>query len=168
MTRTARPIGPDDLRAVATLNDSAVPAVNALGLDGLAAHVPRCDVAVMIDDDVGRAVAFLLALAPGSDYASENYRWFETFHPGSMYVDRIVVHPAHKGRGLGRLLYAAADARAATLGLAEITCEVNLEPPNPDSLAFHTRLGFARIGEQVTYGGTGRVAMMARSTRPPP
>ena len=166
MTRLPRPIDEADLGALATLNDSAVPAVNALGLDGLAAHVPRCDVAVVIDDDDGLAVAFLLALVPGSDYASENYRWFEEFHPGSLYVDRIVVHPAAQGRGLGRLLYAAADARAATLGLAEITCEVNLEPPNPGSLAFHARLGFARIGELVTYGGTGRVAMLARATRP--
>jgi len=165
MTRLARPIGPADLGALAALNDSAVPAVNALGLDGLATHVPRCDVAVVIDDDAELAVAFLLALVPGTDYASENYRWFEANHPGSLYVDRIVVHPTWQGRGLGRLLYAAVDARASELGLAEITCEVNLEPPNPASLAFHARLGFTRIGEQSTYGGAGRVAMMARGAR---
>lgn len=157
-----RPIASVDLPALAALNDAAVPAVSPLGLAGLTAHVPRCEVAVVIDDDAGVPVAFLLALAPGADYASENFRWFEAHRPGSLYVDRIVVAPTAHGRGLGRLLYATVAGRASELGLAEITCEVNLEPPNPQSLAFHARLGFAQVGEQVTKGGAVRVALLAR------
>ena len=157
-----RPIAPRDLPVLAALNDAAVPAVSALGLDGLIAHLPRCALAVVADDDAGSPVAFLLALAPGSDYASENYRWFETHRPGSLYVDRIVVAPTAHGRGLGRLLYAAVADRASELGLAEITCEVNLEPPNPGSMAFHARLGFAQIEELDTKGGAVRVALLAR------
>jgi len=153
-----------DLAALAVLNEAAVPAVNSLGLDGLTAHVPRCDVAVVIDDDARNPVGFLLALAPGADYESENFRWFSANRPGSLYVDRIVVAPAAHGRGLGRELYSAVTARAAELGLAEITCEVNLEPPNPGSLAFHARIGFTQVGEQVTKGGTVRVALLARRT----
>lgn len=164
MTVIPRVIVPADLAALSELNEAAVPAVNSLGLAGLTAHVPRCDVAVVIDDDAGLPAAFLLALVPGSAYDSENYLWFSTHRPGSMYVDRIVVDPAAHGRGLGRALYSAVAERAAALGLAEITCEVNLEPPNPGSLAFHTRLGFAQIGEQVTKGGTVRVALLARTT----
>lgn len=72
MIRTVRT---DDLPALAVLNDAAVPAVNPLGLDGLAAHVPRCDTALVVPDDAGAPLAFLLALAPGAPYASENYRW---------------------------------------------------------------------------------------------
>lgn len=53
--------------------------------------------------------------------------------------------------------------RAAALGLGEVTCEVNLVPPNPESLAFHHRLGFRQVGEQSTYGGSVRVALLARS-----
>ncbi|WNB84812.1 GNAT family N-acetyltransferase [Cellulomonas sp. ATA003] len=158
-----RPITPDDVPALAVLNDAAVPAVNALGTAALAAHVPVCDLAITIaDDDDGTPVAFLLALAPGADYVSENFRWFAEHRPGSLYVDRIVVAPHAHGRGLGRLLYDAVLGRARTLGLAEVTCEVNLEPPNPQSLAFHARLGFAQVGEQVTKGGTVRVALLAR------
>jgi len=157
-----RQIVPTDLPALAALNEAAVPAVGALGLDGLTALVPRCDVAVVIDDDAGLPVAFLLALAPGSDYQSENYRWFDSHRPGSLYVDRIVVAPRAHGRGLGRLLYAAVADRAGRLGLAEITCEVNLDPPNPQSSAFHAKLGFTQVGEQVTKGGGVRVALLAR------
>jgi len=162
VTDTPRPIVATDLSELAVLNEAAVPAVNSLGLAGLTAHVPRCDVAVAIDDDAGSPVAFVLALVPGAEYDSENYRWFSAHRPGSLYVDRIVVAPSQHGRGLGRELYAAVAARAAVLGLPEITCEVNLEPPNPGSLAFHARLGFAQIGEQVTKGGTVRVALLAR------
>ncbi|MGW6132327.1 GNAT family N-acetyltransferase [Cellulomonas sp. NPDC055163] len=154
---------PDDVPALAVLNDAAVPAVNALGTAGLAAHLPACDVALVVDDPVtGAPLAFLLALAPGAAYASENYRWFQAHRPGSLYVDRIVVAPHGHGRGIGRVLYDAVDAAAARAALAEVTCEVNLDPPNPGSLAFHRRLGFAQVGEQVTSGGAVRVALLAR------
>ena len=162
-----RPVGSGDLVALATLNDAAVPAVNRLGLDGLTTHVPECDLAVVADDSAGQPAGFLLALAPGSPYASENYLWLEAHRPGSLYVDRIVVAPHAHGRGIGRALYGAAFARAADLALAEVTCEVNLDPPNPGSLAFHGRLGFVQVAEQVTKGGTVRVALMARGVRDP-
>jgi len=158
-----RPITDADVPALADLNDAAVPAVNGLGVDGLAAHVPGCDVALVVTDEDGAPLAFVLAVAPGADHASENYRWFSVHRPGSLYADRIVVAPHAHGRGLGRTLYAAVADRACELGLGEITCEVNLEPPNPQSLAFHARLGFEQVGEQVTKGGTVRVALLARA-----
>lgn len=158
-----RPVTPDDVPALAALNDAAVPAVNALGPDGLAAHVPGCDVALVVPGDDGAPLAFLLAVAPGAAYASENYRWFSAHRPGSLYVDRVVVAPHAHGCGLGRLLYDAVVERAQALGLGEVTCEVNLEPPNPSSLAFHDRLGFTRVGEQETTGGSVRVALLARA-----
>ena len=156
-----RPVEPTDLPTLARLNDEAVPAVNALGLDGLSAHVPGCELALVAQDG-GEIIGFVLAVAPGADYASENYRWFATHMPGSLYVDRIVVAPAAHGRGIGRALYAAVESRARELGLGHVTCEVNLEPPNPQSLAFHQRLGFARVGEQSTKGGSVVVALLSR------
>lgn len=156
-----RPVRPDDLPTLAALNDAAVPAVSPLGLEGLRAHLPVCDLALAADH-AGSPAALLLALVPGSGYASENYRWFEVHRPGSLYVDRIVVAPHVHGRGVGRALYAAVLERAAELGLAEVTCEINLEPPNPESMAFHTRIGFRQVGELDTKGGSVRVALMAR------
>ncbi|MEZ0449756.1 GNAT family N-acetyltransferase [Cellulomonas sp. ICMP 17802] len=158
---TVRPLTADDLPSLAALNDAAVPAVNALGLDGLTAHVPVCDLALVAERD-GEPAGFVLALAPGAGYASENYRWFSEHVPGSLYVDRIVVAPGAHGLGIGRLLYAAVDARARELGLGVVTCEVNLRPPNPQSLAFHERLGFHRLGEQATKGGSVVVALLSR------
>jgi predicted GNAT superfamily acetyltransferase len=158
---TLRPVTAADLPGLAALNDAAVPAVNLLGLEGARAHVPRCDLALVAEAD-GDIVGFVLAIAPGADYASENYRWFAEHLPGSLYVDRIVVAPAAHGRGVGRALYMAVDARARELGLGHVTCEVNLQPPNPRSLAFHERLGFTRVGEQATKGGSVVVALLRR------
>lgn len=158
---TLRPVTAADLVALAGLNDAAAPAVNALGLDGLTAHVPVCELALVAESD-GELLGFLLAVAPGAEYASENYRWFSAHVPGSLYVDRIVVAPTAHGRGVGRALYEAVDGRARELGLDVVTCEVNLEPPNPQSLAFHERLGFRRLGEQATKGGAVVVALLAR------
>jgi predicted GNAT superfamily acetyltransferase len=50
-------------------------------------------------------------------------------------------------------------ARAA--GRAEVTCEVNLDPPNPGSEAFHARLGFKQVGVQSTKGGAVTVSLLA-------
>ena len=167
---TPRPATADDVPALALLNDAAVPAVNALGAAGLAAHLPRCAVALVVDhatSDGEVPAGFLLALTPGADYDSENYAWFSRHRPGSLYVDRIVVAPSARGTGLGRRLHAAAADAAAALGLAEVTCEVNLDPPNPESLAFHARLGFSQVGELTTKGGSVRVALLARRLAPP-
>lgn len=45
-----------------------------------------------------------------------------------------------------------------------MTAEVNVEPPNPVSTAFHTSMGFAEVGRQDTYGGSVTVALMVAPT----
>ncbi len=109
----------------------------------------------------GEVHGFVVAVDPGSAYDSENYRFFEDRGTAHVYVDRIVVDAAARGSGLGRQLYDAVFERARSTGRAEVTCEVNLEPPNPESLAFHERLGFTKVAEQSTKGGTIRVALLA-------
>ena len=54
-------------------------------------------------------------------------------------------------------------ARCATMPAAArplLACEVNEQPPNPASMAFHERFGFAAVGRQETEGGTKQVALM--------
>lgn len=111
-------------------------------------------------------LAFLIGLRPGNAYASENYRYFEARGNDYLYVDRIVVAEAARGRRVGRQLYDAVFDLARAEGRAEVDCEVNLDPPNPGSLAFHARLGFERVGEQPTKGGTVTVALLAAAVQP--
>ena len=98
---------------------------------------------------------------PGLDYASENYRWFSERGDSFVYIDRVVVAEEARGTGIGRALYDAVFERAREHGRAEVDCEVNVRPENPQSLAFHARLGFEKLGEQETKGGAYRVALLA-------
>ncbi len=156
-----RPLESADLPAVLAMNNAAVPAVPPADREELAALVTTASLAVVAESEPGRPAGFLLAMDPGVDYASENYRWFSTRSDSFVYVDRIVVADGARGTGIGRALYDAVFARAREFERAEVTCEVNVRPANPESLAFHARLGFERLGEQETKGGAYRVALLA-------
>ena len=151
-----------DIPAVAALNAEADPDVNDIGEDGIRNLFAMCDVALVATDPAGTILAFVMSLGSGHPYESENYRWFEARAVRHQYIDRIVVAPSAKGTGIGSALYASVLERARERGATEVTCEVNVNPPNPSSLAFHERLGFRRLAEQDTRGGKVRVALMAR------
>lgn len=156
---TPRAIAPADLPALNALNDAHAAAVNALPPADFAALVGIAFRARMIAAADGAPAAFLIALSHETPPQGPNHAWFLARHPRFAYVDRVVVADAWQGRGLGRVLYEdlAAEARAA--GLPALCCEVNLDPPNPGSMAFHQKLGFApaeeatdpRNGKRVRY-----------------
>ena len=110
----------------------------------------------------GRVVAFLLVLREGVDYDSPNYRWFAQRHAQFLYVDRIVVDAAQQGHGLGAALYEDLVAFATISGAACLTCEFDVDPPNPASARFHARFGFREVGTQWLGGGKKRVSLQAR------
>ena len=151
-----RTAGRGDYGVVLELNDAALPHVSSLTEAELIALAGECfSFRVAVVD--GAVAGFLNALGPGKDYRSLNYRWFCDRYASFVYIDRIVVAPQCNGMGIGRALYAdlerAARAYAAP-GVAPIlTCEVNLEPPNPGSMAFHKKLGFAEVGQLVADEG---------------
>ena len=94
-------------------------------------------------------LSFLLAFDATADYASPNYLWFRARHPRFIYVDRIVVEAAGRGQGLARQHYSDLFDAARASGHNVICAEVNSDPPNPASVAFHAALGFAEVGRAV-------------------
>ena len=165
---TLRPYRDRDLDALVAVNDAAYPAVPITPAEELAELIGMSSVAVVVDD--GAAAGFVLGMPPGLPYQSENYLFFSararehgtTF----VYVDRIVLAAHLRGRALGPQLYDAVFDEARRVGADEVLCEVNLEPPNPGSLAFHTRLGFVEVGRQSTKGGANLVALLAAPVTP--
>jgi predicted GNAT superfamily acetyltransferase len=111
---------------------------------------------------VGEVDAFLLALDQDARYDSPNFRWFRDRFARFVYVDRIVVAPVARGRGLARQLYDELIRDAAHAGHAQIVCKVNLSPPNPLSDAFHAALGFTALGSASIHGGAKTVRYLAR------
>jgi len=113
----------------------------------------------------GGVVAFLLAFREGAAYDSPNYLWFAQRYSEFLYIDRIVVDPEQQGRGLGARLYDDLFAYAQIAGIATVTCEFDLDPPNPGSQKFHARFGFREVGTQWLAGGKKQVSLQARAVR---
>ncbi|WP_374413438.1 GNAT family N-acetyltransferase [Novosphingobium colocasiae] len=90
--------------------------------------------------------ALLIAFDQSADYDSPNFMWLRERLERFVYVDRVVVAASARGRGLARAFYADLFEQARAAGHDRVVCEVNLDPPNPASDAFHASLGFAEIG----------------------
>jgi hypothetical protein len=73
------------------------------------------------------------------------------------------VEQTARGRGHARRLYADLIGKAAAADRNVIVCEVNANPPNPASDAFHAALGFAEVGAASIHGGTKTVRYFARA-----
>src|SRR3954469_18071198 len=102
---------------------------------------------------IGELDAFLIALDQDADYDSPNFQWFRARYPRFVYVDRIVVASSARGRGHARRLYDDLFEQAVAAGHDRVVCEVNSQPPNPASDAFHAALGFVEIGTATIHGG---------------
>ncbi len=112
---------------------------------------------------VGDLDGFLLALDENAVYDSPNYLWFRQRYPRFVYIDRIVVAAAARGRGCARLLYADLFERAGAAGHDIVVCEVNAEPPNPASDVFHAALEFSEVGRAAIHQGSKVVRYLARA-----
>lgn len=111
---------------------------------------------------VGEADAFLLAFDQDAAYDSENFLWFRARYPRFAYVDRVAVASHARGRGLARAFYEALFDKARAAGHTMVACEVNSDPPNPGSDAFHAAMGFREVGSAAIYGGERTVRYFVR------
>jgi uncharacterized protein len=98
---------------------------------------------------------FLIAFNQDAPYSSQNFLWFKARYDRFVYVDRVIVAPHARGQGLARRFYEGLFDRARAAGHHRIVCEINLEPPNPGSFAFHASMGFAEVGQAEV--GRGKV-----------
>jgi len=120
----------------------------------------------LIESKTGVA-AFLLAFREGAGYDSPNYRWFSERYESFIYIDRVVVAPAQRGKGLATMLYLDVFDFARKNGVALVTCEFDIDPPNEVSRRFHERLGFEEVGlhaynnKRVSMQATSRDAVLA-------
>jgi predicted GNAT superfamily acetyltransferase len=110
----------------------------------------------------GRFAGFVVTVDSGAGFDSENFAWFAERYDDYCYLDRIVVHEDARRLGLARRVYDEVEARAA-LTVPLLTLEVNIDPPNDASLAFHAGRGYEAVGERFIVDHT--VAMMAKRLR---
>jgi predicted GNAT superfamily acetyltransferase len=157
-----RPIGPADLDRILEINQANVPDVGSVDGDRMAFLLDVSPIALAVDSG-GSIVGFCLVMTSDAPYDSVNFRWFTERYDDFMYLDRVAFDAAAQGRGFGTLLYAEVDRRMIERGdVRRLALEVNVDPPNEPSLAFHARRGFVEVGQQDTPYGI-RVSMQMRT-----
>ena len=148
------------LDKVLALNESQVPHLGKVDMDQMAWFAGNASYfrVAMADDELA---AFMVGLRPGTSYQSPNYRWFCDRYEDFAYVDRVAVAENYRRHGLASRLY---DDFAATVpdSVSVMTCEVNIRPPNDESMQFHYRLGFRQVGTQSIENGSKEVALLAK------
>jgi predicted GNAT superfamily acetyltransferase len=165
-----RPLTPADVPEVLRLNEASVHHLAPLDAEGAgwflehALHAWGAEVAGSAE---GAALGgFVLVLAPGLDYPSENYRWFAERWDRFHYLDRVVVDAAHRRSGIGTAIYDAVEGAAAAADVP-VLLEVNAVPPNEPSLAFHAARGYREVG-QLEHPGGKVVSLRAWRAEAPP
>ena len=151
-----------DLRQVFEINQDNVPKVGDLDLGRLRFIVNECAARLVVEAD-GAVAGFCLALAPGSSYDSINYAWFMERYPTDWYLYRVAFNASAQGKGLGSLLYTEVERRLTAADATGLTLEVNIDPPNEPSLAFHKKNGFVEVGQQTSHGI--EVSLMRKPSR---
>lgn len=152
------PLTPDRMGRLLALNNAHAAELSLLDADRLGALLGQA----FWTARVGDVNAFMLTLDQGAQYDSPNHRWFRDRFPHFVYVDRVVVAPAARGRGLARALYAGVTQAAAAAGHTMVAAEVNQDPPNPASDALHAALGFREAGSAIIHGGAKTVRYLVR------
>ena len=140
----AREMTADDLDWVLTLNEQHETELSPLDAPGLVDLGGSAFASLVSDPEA----AFLISLSEVSDNTSPNFLWFRERYDQFVYVDRVCVSGEHRRKGLAGILYDSLFAEALMAGRTRICCEVNSDPPNPSSDAFHYTRGFEVVGER--------------------
>jgi predicted GNAT superfamily acetyltransferase len=139
----------NDFPAVLALNNANAAATSELDLAELGALVEQACYArgVGVGGD-----GFLIAVDQNAALVSPNFAWFKRRYERFLYIDRIVISEHARGQGNARRLYEDLFDCGSRLGHTVVGCEVNFDPPNPVSDAFHAALGFEVVGRAVLPG----------------
>ena len=159
---TIRTAAPADAAWVHRLNWENRAETSPVDETTMAAYLRRATLARVVDPDA----AFLLAYDQDGSYDSPNFQWFRQRYARFLYVDRVVVSANHRRRGLGQLLYDDLFRVAQETGCPMVTAEINSDPPNPGSDAFHAARGFRTVGEAVLSDRAKTVRYIARNMTP--
>lgn len=150
-----------DIKELQKLNEAEVPHVGSIGTKNWLHFLEIASNFVVLQSD-NKLAGFIITLREGKDYGSFNYQFFINHYEEFEYVDRIVVAKEFQGQGLGRKLYEYIFSRNET---SIICCEVNIKPENPNSIAFHEKMGFTEKSKMITKRREKIVSLLVRKPR---
>ena len=150
------PIGPLDLANGASVGEALLALNNAYEVELSRLDIERLRMLVTQSFYCGRVgwnEALLIAFDQSSAYDGYNFKWFRDRLQRFIYIDRVVVGGAFRGKGHAQRLYLDLFERAREAGHDRVVCEVNSSPPNPKSDRFHAGFGFEEVGSSELPGG---------------
>lgn len=118
-----------DLDALVELENACYPPHQAYARDEYRYALAVAKAVNLVHEEDGRPVGFVGAF---------HHRTWRTGH-----VYTVNVHPAQRGKGLGKRLMAACEERLARLGMRRVLLEVNVE--NAAAIALYESCGYARL-----------------------
>ena len=136
----------DDLKSILSLNQDSIPAVTSSNLEMMKHLLIICDYFKICKIN-GEIIGFLNALLPSKDYKSEHYKWFNDRYESFIYVDRIIFNESYQDQGDGTVFYDDLINSIKNTSL-DITCEINTKPYNKQSINFHKKYGFKKVGRK--------------------
>lgn len=141
-----------DFSSILRINRESVPNVSELDADEFSLLLDLCEYSKVVEVD-GEIAGYIFALGKGMDYDGEEYNWFRSQSSEDfLYIDQIAIDREWQGRGCGKILYADLENYAVRSRRPTLVCEVNCEPLNQVSMAFHERLGFKELSRMETRG----------------
>lgn len=136
-----------DASTIVELNDAVVEVTSPMDTERFKLLLDLSSHCVVAEQD-GDVIGFVLAMQSGDAYENANFEWFTQRLNNFVYVDRIVIADAGRGRGLGGKLYKHVADAARKTGCLVMSAEMDLVPPNEHSLQFHKKSGFVKLGER--------------------
>lgn len=87
---------------------------------------------------------FIMGIESSFEYTkSKNFLWFKERYNDFVYIDRVVIDPKFRINGIASNLYDYLHKK----NKKSLTCEVAISPRNEESIIFHEKLGFKKVGE---------------------
>ena len=157
-----RKLAPSDNAQILSLNAKAQPHVAHLDAKELHRLQTLSQVHLVAEQDEA-IIGYALAFDRNDAYDGEEFMALRSILPQSFtYIDQVVVLASAQKAGIGRRLYGALEKAALLRDVHFLCCEVNTTPPNPNSLAFHSRLAFSSLGSLATRDGRNVVLLRKR------
>jgi predicted GNAT superfamily acetyltransferase len=160
MAPVLRPLTADDASTVLAINEASVHLLAPMDEAEYLWFLEVAAIAWGAEID-GLLAGFVLVLDPGLAYDSRNYAWFSERYEAFAYLDRVAIDERARRRGVGTAIYDAVEASAAERDVP-LLLEVNVEPPNHPSLAFHASRGFEEVGTLAHDDGAKVVRLLAK------
>jgi len=140
-----RGISPDDFESIFEINQQSVPYVSDLDAGEFSLLLGLCEYSrvAVIDDEIA---GYLFVLGEGLKYGGEEYNWFcQNLGEEFLYIDQVAIARKWQGAGCGTELYRDLENYAVRQQKNMLACEINYDPCNEGSMAFHRKSGFEEL-----------------------